>query len=151
MGISKTIFRNTNLSRDEVAHLADGGSVWKEVDENLVMKDLTSFRDAVWNLLLFNGYLKIAGSRIVTGDITQYCLQIPNNEVLSFFKKEIPNWSNQGNKLTGSQDDNNKITLFISYNHHDIEFVKYLKGEKLNHRLENLLNNNLQIHDPWSF
>ncbi len=46
--------------REEVEQLLAGGTIDKPIDENIVLRDVSSRSDAVWSFLLFTGYLKPA-------------------------------------------------------------------------------------------
>ncbi|KPA17050.1 ATPase AAA [Candidatus Magnetomorum sp. HK-1] len=133
--IKQLIFEQRFLKINEVQDLIDDKLAWKALNENIVMKDLKMFRDAIWSLLLFNGYLTVIDKRIDpnTQDM-EYCLKIPNKEVWNFFNNERRRMIKDGLKTNHEPEPMkpNK-TVFISYNHKDINFVKQLWGKTTNH------------------
>ena len=128
--IRQLIFQEHLLKVSDIQDLIDGKPVWKNIDENLVMKDLKTFRDAVWNLLLFSGYLTIAEKRPDPDNSDNYIcsLKIPNTEIRNYFKTEMANLKATqeiGAVIASEKQMIQKI--FISYNHKDSEFVRRLK------------------------
>jgi hypothetical protein len=64
----------------ELEALLAGGTVDKPVDENIVLRDVSTRSDALWSFLLFTGYLKPVDLRLVEGE--QWArLAVPNTEV----------------------------------------------------------------------
>lgn len=129
--IRQLIFQEHMLKISDIQTLIDGKSVWKTINENLVMKELKSFRDAVWNLLLFSGYLTVSEKRPDPNNPDNYicCLKIPNTEIKNYFISEL-------NKLKSIEVDtliaseNQTIQkVFISYNHKDFPFAAQLKQD----------------------
>ena len=68
-----------------------GQVISKTIDESLLFSDLESQEDAIWNLLLFSGYLKVTGKE-VKGLFIYYDLAIPNLEILYLFQKFVAHW-----------------------------------------------------------
>ncbi|KPA12339.1 Toll-Interleukin receptor domain protein, partial [Candidatus Magnetomorum sp. HK-1] len=130
--IKQLIFEQRFLKISEVQDLIDGKLVWKALNENIVMKDLKMFRDAVWSLLLFNGYLTAIDKRPSPNNPRkiEYCLKIPNVEVLNYFHLEMESMmvNTHLSDILPLEKQHAK-TLFISYNHKDIAFVKRLKND----------------------
>ena len=128
--IRQLIFEQHLLKVSDIKALIEDQPVWKEINENLVMKDLKNFRDAVWNLLLFSGYLTIHKKRS-TGTNPQKlfcCLKIPNAEIKNYFIAEMEKLNaNQNMKTLMALENKPMKTLFISYNHKDLAFVNQLK------------------------
>jgi len=126
--IRELIFQEHMIKISDVQALIDGASVWKTINENLVMKDLKSFRDAVWNLLLFTGYLTVTEKRPdpANPDNHTCCLKIPNTEIKNYFVSEM-------NKIKPPQiivSENQVMQkIFMSYNHKDLTFVTQLKKD----------------------
>ncbi len=66
-------------------------SIWKPIDEHVALGDIDQRPEALWSLLLFNGYLKAAAQEL--RDKHNYCeLRIPNLEVEYFYEAIILNW-----------------------------------------------------------
>ena len=130
--IRQLIFEQQLLKVSDIKALIDGQMIWKKISENLVMKDLNRFRDAVWNLLLFSGYLTICkqSSEITDSQKSICCLKIPNEEIKHYFSAEMEKLTARQNVKTLMTLENKTIkTLFISYNHEDQPFVQQLKTD----------------------
>ena len=71
--------------------LLQGGSIDVPVDSNIVLRDIDKNDDALWNFLLFAGYLKPVEVRLVVG---RYCakLAIPNQEVKLVYEDMFRIW-----------------------------------------------------------
>jgi len=74
--------------------LIEGGYVEKYVHGNIVFPHLEFDKDAVWNLLVFTGYLKAArpGPPVIGEPPPPYRLSIPNTEVLSVYRTTFQSW-----------------------------------------------------------
>jgi hypothetical protein len=133
--IKKLIFEERMITIDEVQSLINGQTVWKTIDENLVMNELITSSDAVWNLLLFSGYLTIIEKKADPDNEEHLCccLTIPNTEIKRFFMSEIQKKLRSSKELEARKKAKIEIkqdkTIFISYNHKDAEFVKQLKKD----------------------
>jgi len=130
--IRQLIFQEHMIKISDVQALIDGKSVWKTINENLVMKELKSFRDAVWNLLLFSGYLTVAEKRPDPDNSDNHIcrLTIPNTEIKQFFISEMKNLeSNQAPDILLTSEKKIMKKIFISYNHKDLTFVTQLKQD----------------------
>jgi hypothetical protein len=130
--IRQLIFQEHMLKITDIQALIDGIPIWKTINENLVMKELKTYRDAVWNLLLFSGYLTVSEKRPdpENPDGQICCLKIPNTEIKNYFISEM-------NSLKATQEIDTLIAsethvmqkVFISYNHKDQAFVERLKQD----------------------
>jgi len=130
--IRQLIFQEHMLKITDIQALIDGKSVWKTINENLVMKELTTFRDAVWNLLLFSGYLTISEKRPDPDNPDNHicCLKIPNTEIKNYFISEMKKLKSTQEIDTLIETENQAIQkVFISYNHKDLTFVEQLKQD----------------------
>ena len=130
--IRQLIFEQHLLKISDIESLIKGQPVWKMINENLVMNELQTFRDAVWNLLLFSGYLTVTDKRIPSDQSKNYfcCLKIPNAEVKRYFVSELEAIkTNQDIHLIKETENKQFKTLFISYNHNDQVFVNQLKKD----------------------
>jgi hypothetical protein len=71
--------------------LLAGGTLEKRIDENIVLRDLTSRSDEVWSFLLFTGYLKAIEVSMVEG--RQWCkLTVPNAEIALALADMVQSW-----------------------------------------------------------
>ena len=76
---------NTNI-RHSIIQLINGEGVWTEIPTDLIYETLFTQEAAALSLLFFSGYLKAVDKKMVDGDIL-YEVMIPNQEVLSYYKK----------------------------------------------------------------
>tara|TARA_B100000745_G_scaffold206096_1_gene136275 strand:- start:1706 stop:3394 length:1689 start_codon:yes stop_codon:yes gene_type:complete len=76
-----------NLLHDKSAVLT------KQLNENIVFRDIDRNSDALWDLLLFSGYLRYQNRVLdeATG-LSQVDLSIPNQEVRTFYVTAILDW-----------------------------------------------------------
>lgn len=86
--------RDTDI-RQELADLVAGKAIPKQIiHEHLTFPDLTENKSAIWNLLLFGGYLN-AKNRTRQGNFFVYDLEIPNREVTYLYESFILDWVNK--------------------------------------------------------
>ncbi|HLP61146.1 MAG TPA: AAA family ATPase, partial [Candidatus Deferrimicrobium sp.] len=74
--------------KEELEQLIRGEAIEKLIDENIIMKEITSREDLLWSFLLMTGYLKFTAKRKI-GDQFYYNLAIPNAEVRIAYKNII--------------------------------------------------------------
>ncbi|MCP4152709.1 MAG: AAA family ATPase [bacterium] len=72
--------------KTELEQLIRGESIEKAVEENILLKDISTDEDLLWSFLLMTGYLKQTDKRIEDGDTVYYNLSIPNLEVRTAYK-----------------------------------------------------------------
>jgi len=68
--------------KEELEQLIRGESIEKTIDENIVLKYVSTDEDSLWSFLLMGGYLKQEAPKMdpISGQM-YYTLSIPNNEV----------------------------------------------------------------------
>ncbi|WP_044976215.1 AAA family ATPase [Ruminococcus sp. HUN007] len=81
--------------KSDFEHLLCGGTVIKQINEELVYSDLDEDENAVWSLLAMSGYLKIE-----TRDDDEYELKIVNFETVKMFRNLISKWFKKGNSYS---------------------------------------------------
>jgi hypothetical protein len=86
--------RGLGLSREAEA-LLEGGTVEARIDENIVLRDIGVVSDALWNFLLFSGYLKPVAVRDERGK-RMASLAIPNREVGFVYRDIFDRWLYRG-------------------------------------------------------
>lgn len=103
---------NANIKKN-FEGLLHGGTLHKEIDEQIVYNQLLTKKNAVWRLLLASGYLKVVSSTFVerTGR-TDYELALTNKEVHIMFKNMIQDW------FSGSDDYGDFIQALLL---HDVK------------------------------
>ncbi len=77
--------------KDEVELLMRGGTVKKQINENIILPQLTYDQSVFWNFLLFCGYLTFENYRL-EGIFYFADLKIPNNEILSVYHTIVLSW-----------------------------------------------------------
>lgn len=86
--VRRFINRADAVTRDEIEKLIGGGSVKKEIHQELTYRDLDSDMDNLWSLLFTTGYLTQDGE---TED-GRTGLVIPNREVRWIYIRQIRKW-----------------------------------------------------------
>jgi hypothetical protein len=81
--------------KSDFEYLLCGGTVTKQINEELVYSQLDKTRDSVWSLLTMSGYLKINS---INGK--KYELEIVNHETLEMFEGLISNWFAEGDRYS---------------------------------------------------
>jgi hypothetical protein len=71
--------------------LDNNAVVHKRLNENVVFRDLEQDEEAIWNFLLFSGYLSYK-NKALEGKHLHVDLRIPNMEVASFYEDAILTW-----------------------------------------------------------
>ena len=77
--------------RAELESLLADGTVDKPIEESILLRDLSSRSGAVWNLLLFTGYLKPVEVYLVDG-LRRAKLAVPNLEVAIALQRMVQDW-----------------------------------------------------------
>jgi hypothetical protein len=80
--------------QQEVATLLQGGTVEREVDENVVLRDISG--EKLWGFLLFSGYLKAEAVRWDERGRLWVMLKIPNLEVQLVWEESFSTWLTDG-------------------------------------------------------
>ena len=116
--------------KEELEVLVTGGRVTKAIRENIIMADIEQNDEALWNFLLFCGYLTFEHYRLVKD--TNYAeLLIPNIEVGTTYKLTFSTWFSEG---SGLRNYNRMIASLIAGN--PVQFKKYFEqfcGESLSY------------------
>lgn len=77
-------------TKKELEALVRGETIVKELDDNLVFRDIGRSSEKLWSFLLFSGYLKLVSQK---RDMRLYGeLAIPNREVASLYEDIIREW-----------------------------------------------------------
>lgn len=87
-GIIRKFVKKAKASdRNEIELLVNGGSIKKNIRQELTYRDLDSDMDNLWSLLFTTGYLTQAGEAE-----EQVMLVIPNREIRWIFVEQIQRW-----------------------------------------------------------
>ena len=76
------LIEHATLAQQDLEIVLSGGIVRKEINENVVLREIRRSPDALWSFLLFCGYLKAQNIDVVVGR-TFVDLAVPNLEVQS--------------------------------------------------------------------
>ena len=102
---SNSIVREMVGEADEMAKadletLMAGGTIEKQVHEDITYGDIHQTQDNLWNFLFFTGYLKKMGEWTdAEGDI-HLKMAIPNMEIKKIYRESITDWFEQRMKET---------------------------------------------------
>ena len=101
---SNSIVREMVGEADEMAKadletLMAGGTIEKQVHEDITYGDIHQTQDNLWNFLVFTGYLKKVGERTVANNLWLE-MKIPNIEVATIYENSISYWFEQRMKET---------------------------------------------------
>ncbi|MEG0613601.1 MAG: AAA family ATPase [Clostridium sp.] len=75
--------------------LYNGGYVETEVNEDVVMSELSNGNENLWSFLLLSGYLKPI-EKVKIDDVFIYKLSIPNTEIKYMYRSIIQKWFKEG-------------------------------------------------------
>ena len=116
--------RNGQLTRTELENLVNGGTVQKEICEELTYRELYSTIDNLWSTLFMTGYLTQRG----TPDGNLYELAIPNREVRNIIISRIMTRFKEDVKKDGEMV-RNFCDALLEGNPEDVEqlFREYMK------------------------
>lgn len=81
-------------TKQEIEDLIDGGTIEKEIHEEITYEDIYDTKDNLWNFLFFTGYLKKCGER-QNGKAIYLQMKIPNLEVKYVYRNTILDWFNK--------------------------------------------------------
>lgn len=75
----------------ELETLLAGGALERRIDENIVLRDISTSPDAIWSFLLFTGYLKATEVDYEDG-VPRARLVVPNREVAGAIRRMTRTW-----------------------------------------------------------
>nr|MCR5604123.1 ATP-binding protein [Lachnospiraceae bacterium] len=77
--------------KEELDTLIAGGTVEKQIHEDITYADIHENEDNLWNFLFFTGYMKKVSER-QDGRKILLTMMIPNQEILSIYEDDIRKW-----------------------------------------------------------
>ncbi|MBQ9008893.1 MAG: AAA family ATPase [Clostridia bacterium] len=77
--------------REELNLLIGGGTIEKQVHEDITYEDIGESEDNLWNFLYLTGYMKKVSERIENRRIL-IRMKIPNEEILCIYENQIRTW-----------------------------------------------------------
>jgi hypothetical protein len=84
-------------TRKELELLIAGGTIEKQVHEDITYGDIYQSQENLWNFLFFTGYLKAVGKRFENRSIF-LTMKIPNEEIAYIYDNTIREWFHQKTK-----------------------------------------------------
>ena len=86
-------------AKHDLETLINGGTIEKQVHEDITYGDIYQTQDNLWNFLFFTGYLKKVGER-KEGNNLKLEMKIPNIEIATIYENSISYWFEQRIKQT---------------------------------------------------
>ncbi len=118
--INKTDSRTTKA---DVEKLIAGGTVAKQINEQLTHSEIDDNINNIWSLLYMTGYLTLV-KRPSEGI---YTLRIPNQEIIQVFKQQVLDWFN--NQIVQNVSQLEKI--YTAFEKGDADTISTYLNEKL--------------------
>ncbi len=129
--VKRFINKASRQTKDELETLVAGGSITKQIHQELTYDELDSTIDNLWSVLFTTGYLTLA-SKESQGN---YTLKIPNEEIRQVYKYQIQEWFKSSLKR-----DSQKLEFFWC----DLETGNAAAVEKY---ITSILSNSISIFD----
>ncbi len=101
--IKDLLKRCTPAMKEELEVMVAGGIVTKPIQENIVMPDIGKSDNALWNFLLFCGYLTFQDYRR-EGRAWVAELRVPNEEVLVVYETSFLKWFSDSSSIRDYTD-----------------------------------------------
>lgn len=77
--------------KEELELLIAGGTIEKQIHEDITYGDIHESEDNLWNFLFFTGYMRKVSERF-EGNSIYVTMRIPNREVEYIYSNQITNW-----------------------------------------------------------
>ena len=88
-------------AKHDLETLINGGTIEKQVHEDITYGDIYQTQDNLWNFLFFTGYLKkISERKDESGETLYLSMAIPNTEIKTIYNNSISYWFEQRMKET---------------------------------------------------
>lgn len=113
--IRKFVSKAKTVTRNEIELLIAGGSIKKEIRQELTYRDLDSHIDNLWSLLFMTGYLTQCGE-----EEDRVTLVIPNREIRWIFVEQIRRWFQEE-----TTKDSHKLEVFCkAFQENDVSAIE---------------------------
>lgn len=100
--ISRLLQVSDAKRKEDLKILLQGGTLEKEIDEQIIFSQLEKKESALWSLMLASGYLRVASYRLDPWSKRKiYSLKLTNFEVLVMFHDMIRDWFDTGSATSG--------------------------------------------------
>lgn len=88
--IRQLLTESSGETKKELERLVRGDTIRKEINDNIVFRDIAQSSESLWSFMLFSGYLKVVTK---DRDLRLYGeLAVPNREVAYLFEDIIRDW-----------------------------------------------------------
>lgn len=77
--------------KKELDELINGGTIEKQIHEDITYDDIHKSEDNLWNFLFFTGYMKKTDEK-KRGNYIYVTMQIPNIEIKTIYESQISDW-----------------------------------------------------------
>ena len=89
--IKDMVWQADNEMKKELDILINGGTIEKQIHEDITYDDIHESEDNLWNFLFFTGYMKKVSERS-DGKYIYLTMKIPNIEIESIYENQIRAW-----------------------------------------------------------
>ncbi len=89
--VKDLIERADSDTKEEIERLIEGGSIEKQIHEDITYGEIYEKQENLWNFMFFTGYLKKVSQRFES-DKLYATLVIPNRETRYIYSEKIINW-----------------------------------------------------------
>ena len=90
--VRKLIDRADSTVKEELEILIAGGTISKEIHEDITYDEIEKSVNNIWNFMFFTGYLKKVGSGSSEEGVLTLDLSVPNIELMYIYKTKIREW-----------------------------------------------------------
>ena len=90
--IKDMIWHANEKMKRELDILINGGTIEKQIHEDITYDDIHESEDNLWNFLFFTGYMKKVSERSEDNGDIYLTMKIPNVEIASIYRTQIRSW-----------------------------------------------------------
>ena len=90
--IKDMIWHADDAMKQELDILIKGGTIEKQIHEDITYDDIHESEDNLWNFLFFTGYMKKVSERSEDNGDIYLTMKIPNTEIASIYRDQIRGW-----------------------------------------------------------
>ena len=90
--IKDMIWHADEEMKQELDILINGGTIEKQIHEDITYDDIHESEDNLWNFLFFTGYMKKVSERSEDNGDIYLTMKIPNTEIASIYRDQIRGW-----------------------------------------------------------
>ncbi|MDD3253507.1 MAG: AAA family ATPase [Lachnospiraceae bacterium] len=129
------IYRADPAVKAEIEALVNGGTIEKQIHEDITYDDIYQSENNLWNFLFFTGYLKACDRRMEMDSI-YITFALPNREVRSIYVNTIMSWfrdevKEENLQVLYSSLVNGDVEIFERELEHQLQkTISYMDGEE---------------------